>query len=168
MKNLLIIAGANATLGAADFACQLIAQLSSDSEVVAVKVNATFDKACKLCVSVLREEDYILLEERNATSTDDSSRMLAAGAVRVWSVQAQGLGLRRCWSQLKKHLPQDTPLIVVSDELAHIEQSALLVLLQDDEYEGDTALASSAHCTVRSDSECHIHFSGGAWHCAMS
>lgn len=166
MKNLLIIAGTNATLGAADLACQLISRLSADYEVVAVKVNAAFDKACKLCVSVLREEDYILLEERNATSTDDSSRMLAAGAARVWSIQAQGLGLQRCWSQLQKHLPQDTPLVVVSDELAHIEHSAALVLLQDDERQNDAALASSASCIVMSDDKCHIHFEEGFWLCS--
>ena len=164
MKNLLIIAGTNCEVGKTALASKLIEEYSRVHKVTAIKIDPDFKSDCKLCISMLSEEDYIITEERSTTSESDSSRMLAAGADKVLSIQAKGKGLERCFAKLRTLLPKDSPIIIESDDLSELVKPGCLILLSGNKpIEYNQHLLGLADIHINAQEEIALQFKNGRW-----
>jgi len=84
MSNLLLIAGNGRNVGKTYLACSIITKFSKLEEVTGLKISPHFHSYNAEDV-LFRNENYIVLNEKNITSKD-SSFMLQAGAKKVYFV----------------------------------------------------------------------------------
>ena len=91
MKNLLIVAGAGRNVGKTEFVCRLIQRWSRSQEIYALKVSAIHpDEAVyhgDHGDEVQRQTGAHLYEETRDDMVKDTSRMLRAGARKVFYLQ---------------------------------------------------------------------------------
>lgn len=85
-NNIILIAGAGRNSGKTKLACQIIAHLSEQQEVVAIKVSPHFH-ALPDDASLLFDSPEIVISEEIDTGNKDSARMKQAGAARSFYVQ---------------------------------------------------------------------------------
>ncbi len=83
IPNLLIIAGTGNKSGKTSMACRIIGQFRHH-EIVSVKITPHFHKTTPGLVLISEKSGYSVYEETNNDISKDTSRMLNAGASRVF------------------------------------------------------------------------------------
>ena len=130
MRNLLIVAGSGRNVGKTEFACRLIEKFSRTSDVYGLKVSAVYPD----------EEIYHgghgpaggaehLIEERRLDQDKDTSRMLRAGARRVFYLQGDDARLKDGFKQFRSLIPAGAAVVCESGSLWQFVQPGLLVLV---------------------------------------
>uniref|UniRef100_UPI003217B1F2 hypothetical protein n=1 Tax=uncultured Draconibacterium sp. TaxID=1573823 RepID=UPI003217B1F2 len=103
MPNLLLIAGNGRNVGKTFFACKVIEKLSAHTKVCAIKISSHFHPFVQKDV-LIQNKRFVVLEEKHITAKD-SSRMLQAGAERVFFVMAKQEHLYETFRHLENYLP---------------------------------------------------------------
>lgn len=125
MNNALLIAGCGRNVGKTSAGCDLVKELSLKTPVYVVKISSHFHVLTD-SLNVLTSEDKLMIaEETDAFSGKDSSRYLAAGATRVWYVQAHEESLPALVKWLTENISSEQPVIIESGGLGrHIHPGA--------------------------------------------
>lgn len=103
MPHLLLIAGNGRNVGKTTVACQIIARFAAEIPVTAVKISPHFH-AFDADELVFGTENFVILNETKQTEKD-SSRMLQAGASKVFFVMAKPGFLNEATEKLLQFLP---------------------------------------------------------------
>ena len=82
IPNLLLIAGTGPNR-AKHLACRIIEQFR-DLSITAIKITPHFHETTPGLDSIIRREGYAIYEETNRETSKDTSRMLKAGATKVY------------------------------------------------------------------------------------
>ena len=130
MKNLLIVAGAGRNVGKTEFVCRLIARLASQKEVYGLKVSAIHpdediyhgDHSTELAETNLFEETRFDLDK-------DTSRMLRAGARKVYYLRGDDEQIRTGFTHFQQMISPTAPIVCESGSLWKYVQPGLLVLV---------------------------------------
>ena len=130
LTNLLIVAGAGRNVGKTEFVCRLIARLAGEQEVYGLKVSAIHpdegmhhgDHSTDLAAPSLFEETRFDLDK-------DTSRMLRAGARKVYYLQGDDKQIRTGFTHLQQIIPRSAPIVCESGSLWKYVQPGLLVLV---------------------------------------
>ena len=101
--NVLLIAGNGRNVGKTYLACKIIEQLSKFGKVTGIKISSHFHPVNEKDV-VLKTKNFVIAEE-NEINRKDTSRMLQAGAEKVYFVMAQQKNLNSAFFELNKILP---------------------------------------------------------------
>jgi hypothetical protein len=86
--NMILIAGAGRNVGKTNLACELIRHFSSALEVVGIKISPHFHQKSHENELVNQSDKFIISKEIHTESQKDSSRMLKAGAHKVYFIEA--------------------------------------------------------------------------------
>jgi len=86
--NMLLVAGAGRNVGKTSFICELIGHFSSLQELTGIKISPHHHSMSDENMMIHQSDHFIIREEANAGSGKDSSRMLKAGAKRVYYIEA--------------------------------------------------------------------------------
>jgi len=113
-------------VGKTTLACRIIRHLSQTERVIGIKVSAHFHPFNESDV-LFRGHSFIILNERQI-SRKDSSRMLQAGAEKVYFVMAEKESLQQALEKLLKLLP-DSLLVCESGGLDKIAQPGLFLFV---------------------------------------
>lgn len=128
IPNLLIIAGTGTKSGKTSLACRIIEQFS-DLNIAAIKITPHFHKATTGLILISEKTGYTIYEETNKDSPKDTSRMLNAGADRVFFAKVWDDKLLNVFKELMRYLPSKGPVICESPVLRSYIEPGVFILM---------------------------------------
>jgi hypothetical protein len=128
IPNLLIIAGTGNKSGKTSIACRLIEQFRH-LEIVSVKITPHFHETTPGLVLISEKSGYSVYEEKNGDISKDTSRMLKAGASRVFFAKVTDNSLVKAFEEIMEHIPEGTPIICESPALRNYTEPGLFVIM---------------------------------------
>lgn len=134
--NILLVAGTGRNVGKTLFACKVIQKLSETHRTVGVKISPHFHEPESNLKYLYKSEGLVIVEEQKI-SHKDSSRMLQAGAEKVFYVQAKNENLADAFNLIVKSIHPEQPVVIESGGLYEILEPGLLVFVTGEEPKKD-------------------------------
>ena len=130
-KQLLIVGGTGRNVGKTEFICRLIQRISLNVPVYAIKVSAQFpEEEIYHGNHSADESEFHVFEETNRTSDKDTSRMLRAGAVKVFYLRSDDRRIEVGFENLVKHIPQKAAVVCESNSLGKFVKPAISIIVR--------------------------------------
>lgn len=130
-KQLLVVGGTGRDVGKTEFICQLVSKISAIKPVYALKVSAIYpDEELYHGSHTTKEKNLHLYEETRLTTNKDTSRMLRAGAQRVFYLQSNDEGIRSGFDEFFKIVPEKAVIICESNSLGQFVAPALSIIVK--------------------------------------
>lgn len=136
--NFIIIGSTGRNTGKTEFACRLINSWSGKSEVVGLKVT-TINKhegkcprggdGCGVCSSLVG--DYEIIEETGLDGKKDTSRMLVAGAKKVYWLKVSSTALDNGIEALLKLIPDDVAVVCESNGVRNVLEPGIFLVIKN-------------------------------------
>jgi hypothetical protein len=128
IQNLLLIAGTGTKSGKTTLACRIIQQFR-DLNITAIKITPHFHETTPGLTTIHEETGYAIYEETNTESDKDTSRMLKAGASKVYFAKVLDDRLLYVFNKIHDLIPEGTPIICESPALRYYaEPGAFLII----------------------------------------
>lgn len=161
LKNLLIIAGAGRNVGKTELVCRLIKKYSSQRDIYGLKVSAIYpDEAIYHGDHSNQQFTTNLYEEIRSDQEKDTSRMLRAGAKKVFYLQGDDEQIRAGFLEFQRLIPDAAPVICESSSLWKYVRPGLLVLVKAAHVEiKPRAVEIAEHASLIVDSDGRSGFS---------
>ena len=129
IPQLLIVAGTGRNSGKTTLVCDIIRSNCPHQRLAAIKVSPHFHDMVPDGEVLEEREDLFLMEETNRETGKDSSRMLSAGAWRVFYAMATDETVREVLGRVLRRLPEGTALICESGGLRKYVQPGLFLVM---------------------------------------
>lgn len=128
IQNLLLIAGTGTKSGKTTLVCRIIEQFRH-LNITAIKITPHFHETTPGLRIIYEESGYSIYEETNADSPKDTSRMLRAGAARVYFAKVLDNNLLVVFNKIKELIPEGAPIVCESPALRYyVEPGAFLII----------------------------------------
>ncbi len=128
VPNLLIIAGTGNKSGKTTLACKLIEQFRN-LNVISLKITPHFHETTPGLKLLVENPGYAIYEETNRELSKDTSRMLRAGASRVFFAKVTDNSVLKAFRQILNLIPSDSPVICESPSLRYFIDPGLFVIM---------------------------------------
>ena len=129
-KKLLLIGGTGRNVGKTEFVCRLIRMVAKKYDVYALKVSAIFpDEDIFHGNHGEALEHQSLFEETRGDTSKDTSRMLRAGAKKVFYLQSDDKSIKQGYSRFCDLIPQDAIVVCESSSLGYYVKPGLHVIV---------------------------------------
>lgn len=125
-----MVSGSGRNCGKTTLCCLLINQLKKSDRVIGLKISPHFHTNKQINTIVFEGSDYTVYNETEKESGKDSSRMLAAGAEKVYFIQCTDEKLPYLYSILKHLLPDDIPVVCESGSFANHYKPGMHILIK--------------------------------------
>ena len=122
----LIISGNGRNTGKTTYACRLISRTSSKYAITAIKVSPHFHPNRNFRNILLSDENYVICIENDADGEKDSSRMLRAGAKKVYYIEATDSHLETAIKALLGKIRVEGPVICESGGMRNLVRPSLV------------------------------------------
>ncbi len=132
VPGLVIIAGTGNKSGKTSAACRLIEQFR-DPGIIAVKITPHLHETTHGLAEVVRGPGYDIFLETNPGTDKDTSRMLRAGASRVFFARATDEYLAGAFRMIQDLIPAGTPVVCESAALRHFIEPGLFIIMTSKE-----------------------------------
>ena len=154
LKELLIVAGGGRNVGKTEFACRLIEQFSTQTEIYGLKVSAIHPDEAIYHGDHSTQQFANLSEETRYDKEKDTSRMLRSGAKKVFYLQGDDEQIRTGFWEFQRMIPAAAPVICESSSLWKYVRPGLLVLVKAAHVEiKPRALEIAKHASLIVDSD---------------
>lgn len=140
-ENYIVVGSTGRNTGKTEFVCRLIQQYSQEYRIVGVKVVAIErnehescpkgGKGCGVCSSL--ESEYEILEESIIDPSKDTSRMLIAGAQKVYFLKVDKDSLEEGFKALTRVIPDDAMVIIESNSIRKVFIPGLFIVIKNAE-----------------------------------
>lgn len=128
IQNLLLIAGTGTRSGKTTMACRIIHDLK-ELKIVAIKITPHFHETTPGLASIERGGGYEVYEETDTGSSKDTSRMLKAGAHRVYFAKVLEDQLLKVFEKITGLIPAGTPVICESPALRNFVVPGVFIIM---------------------------------------
>ena len=137
LDGMLMIGSAGANAGKTELACALLRQFGKSAEIVGIKVTTIRSKdgqcprggeGCGVCSSL--DGDFSITEEGDTASDKDTSRLLAAGASRVFWLRVMETHLEETMTALLDIIGPDAITICESNSLRKAVKPGLFLIVE--------------------------------------
>jgi len=128
IPNLLLIAGTGTKSGKTSMACRIIRQFP-DLKITAIKITPHFHETTAGLVPVSEKSGYAIYEETERNSFKDTSRMVEAGADKVYFAKVWDDQLSDVFSEIMKSVPAGTPVICESPALRNFAAPGVFIIM---------------------------------------
>ncbi len=144
--NFIILGSTGRNTGKTEFACRLIEKQSKEQPIYGVKVVSINhnkgncprgEKACSVCESL--GSDYEITEETQLHPKKDTSRMLMAGAHKVYFLKVNTNALEKGLKALLETIPEGALTVCESNSIRKVIEPGLFLVIknpQEDEVKG--------------------------------
>ena len=169
--NLLLIAGTGTKSGKTSMACRIIRQFP-ELKITAVKITPHFHETTPGLVSISEATGYVIYEETERNGFKDTSRMLDAGAERVYFAKVWDDQLFEVFNGIMKLIPEGTPVICESPAMRNIAEPGLFIIMTSDtidKYKDISHLQKLPHVMFKYEEldttgTIPVSFENGSWH----
>ncbi len=131
LPNLLLVAGTGNKSGKTSFACKVIEQCV-DQGIVGIKITPHFHETTPGLVLLEETEGFSVYEETDPETGKDTSRMLKAGAARVFFAKVTDSDLLSAFKKVLEYIPGGTPIVCESPALRHYVEPGMLVIMNSE------------------------------------
>lgn len=137
-SNILIIGSSGRNIGKTEFVCRIIEKHSEQNEIYGIKVIPLKKEeekchrgsdGCGLCDSL--EGEFDIIEEREFDSSKDTSRMLKAGAKKVFLLIADIKFLEKGISSVLKLIPEKAFVVIESNSIRKVIKPGLFIVIKN-------------------------------------
>lgn len=129
--NMVIVGGAGRNVGKTEFVCRLIQKFSGAMDIFGLKVSSIYpDEQIFHGDHSQDNEKNCLFEETRTAGTKDTSRMLRAGARRVFYLRSDDRSIASAFAEFRKKLPRDAVVICESNSLMDIVRPGLFLVVK--------------------------------------
>lgn len=132
--HLLIVGGTARNVGKTEFVCQLIKAISHNHSIYGLKVSAIFpDEGIYHGTHSDDVATRQVIEETRLDTSKDTSRMLQAGARRVFYLRSEDDGILSGYQEFKRQLPHDALIVCESNALGeHLKAGLQIIVTKKD------------------------------------
>lgn len=170
IPNLLLIAGTGNKSGKTTLACRIIEQFR-DKGVIGIKITPHFHETTPGLVLLKESEGYSVYEETNRDTEKDTSRMLKAGAGRVFFAKVTDKDLLTAFRDILHRIPEGTPIVCESPALRYYTEPGVFVIMRSDNANNNKnikQLQELPHVNIHLDvlltmNEIPFHYEAGKW-----
>jgi molybdopterin-guanine dinucleotide biosynthesis protein A len=137
-SNFIIIGSTGRNTGKTEFACRLIKTWSAKHRIFGLKVT-TINKnegkcprggeGCGVCSSLVG--DYEIIEETNGDAKKDTSRMLVAGAKKVYWLKVSSTALQSGVEALLKLIPDNVAVVCESNGVRNVLEPGVFLVIKN-------------------------------------
>ncbi|MGB2863405.1 MAG: NTP transferase domain-containing protein [Sedimentisphaerales bacterium] len=140
LDKMLMIGSAGSNVGKTELACALLGKFSKNHDIVGIKVTTIKDRdgqcprggeGCGVCTSL--EGNFCITEETNRSSGKDTSRLLAAGAGRVFWIRVLKEHLVEGITSLLDVIGPDVVSICESNSLRQVVEPGLFLIARNND-----------------------------------
>jgi hypothetical protein len=131
IPNLLLIAGTGTKSGKTTMACRIIEQFRAFN-ITAIKISPHFHETTPGLITIDEETGYAIYEETKTDSTKDTSRMLNAGASKVYFAKVLDDSLLLVFNRIKDLIPEGTPVICESPALRNFVNPGVFIIISSE------------------------------------
>lgn len=131
IPNLLLIAGTGTKSGKTTMACKIIEQFNN-LNITAIKISSHFHKTTKGLISKSETSGYSIYEETDRNISKDTSRMLKAGAHKVYFAKVWDKQLLEVFNIIMKYIPSNVPVICESPALRNYTEPGVFIIMTSD------------------------------------
>ena len=128
IKNLLLLAGTGTKSGKTSMACRIIRQFR-ELKIIAIKITPHFHETTEGLKAISERTGYAIYEETDRESFKDTSRMLKAGAHKVYFVKVWDDELFEVFNEIMKSIPAGTPVICESPALRNFAEPGVFIIM---------------------------------------
>ncbi len=155
-ERFLIIVGTNRNAGKTTFGCSLIAQHSASHLITGIKISPHFHPLEKDDKIIEKTSGYVIVEETKKGSGKDSSRMLDAGAGKVFYIQVWDENLENAMKALMPYIDPQSFVIIESGWARTIFQPGVFLILN----RKDDPITKTSIEAYKSKADLWINFDG--------
>jgi len=135
--NVLLVSGTGRNVGKTSLACRVIEKLHGTQRITAVKISPHLHEVNSGEALCAKYGQYAIFREEVKNQAKDSSRLLTAGARRVFYMQAIDNCLPEAWSKLREWLEAEEPVIIESGGIHKIINPGCTLFLGGGSKTGD-------------------------------
>lgn len=128
LDRLLLIAGTGRNVGKTSLACELIQEISRTKEVVGIKISPHIHSQNKGGELIAESDHYSIYREQDLDKKYDSSRMLKAGAKKVFYIQSEDHKVYEAFEQLLPELDENIAIVCESGGLRNYIKPSLFLM----------------------------------------
>jgi hypothetical protein len=126
--NLLLIAGTGNKSGKTTLACRAIEQFRG-SGIMGIKITPHFHETTPGLIGLVEKKGYSIFEETNPGTGKYTSRMLKAGAAKVFFSKVTDDNLLNAFTEIMKYIPEGTPVVCESPALRYYIEPGLFIIM---------------------------------------
>lgn len=156
-ENVLLIAGSGRNVGKTSLACDVIKKASQKSEVIGLKISPHIHTQHEKTKLILDNDHFSIYQELDPTTDKDSSRMLRAGANKVFYIQSEESYIGKAFQLLKNKLDEKIPIVCESGGLRNFIVPSVFLLCTK---EGNTFKESHKLLIPKADKIVNFHNPG--------
>jgi hypothetical protein len=131
IPNLLLIAGTGNKSGKTTLACRIIEDFRA-KEIMALKITPHFHDTTPGLLLLSENKGYSIYEELDPQSSKDTSRMLRAGARKVFFAKVTDNDLHNAFTEILKFIPDGTPIVCESPGLRYFIDPGIFIIMKSD------------------------------------
>jgi hypothetical protein len=131
VRNLLLIAGTGNKSGKTTLACRVINDFR-EKGIMAIKITPHFHETTPGLLLISENKGYSIFEELDTRSEKDTSRMLAAGAKKVFFAKVTDNNLLDAFNEMLTFIPDGTPLVCESPGLRYFLEPGIFVIMRSE------------------------------------
>jgi hypothetical protein len=131
IPNLLLIAGTGTKSGKTSMVCKIINQFPN-LNITAVKISPHFHETTAGLITITEKKGYSIYEETNRDTIKDTSRMLKAGAYKVFFAKVWDDQVLDVFNEIMESIPANTPVICESPALRNFIEPGVFVIMTSD------------------------------------
>ena len=131
ITNLLLIAGTGTKSGKTSLACRILKDFK-ELGITAIKITPHFHETTAGLVPLDENKGYSIYEETEMDSRKDTSRMLHAGALKVFFAKVWDDQLPDVFKKILEYIPPNTPVVCESPALRHFAEPGVFVIMTSD------------------------------------
>ena len=128
IKNILLLAGTGTKSGKTSMACKLIGNFP-ELKITAIKITPHFHETTAGLFRIKEGEGYSIYEETDRGSYKDTSRMLNAGAQKVYFAKVWDDHLSEVFHEIMKSIPAGTPVICESPAMRNFVEPGVFIIM---------------------------------------
>jgi len=129
--NLLLIAGTGNKSGKTTLACRIIGQFRNEG-VIGIKITPHFHETTPGLVLLSEAVGFSIYEETNAGTGKDTSRMLKAGAKRVFFAKVTDNDILSAFKIIIGYVPENAPIVCESPALRYFTEPGLFIIMDSE------------------------------------
>lgn len=129
LPNLLLIAGTGRNTGKTLLASAIIEKLSHDLKITGLKISPHFHNGTESLKIIYQNENFNIYQETSLVSTKDSSRMLKAGANRVYYIECYDEYMKEAFEEFLQITEISGPFVCESPALRKYIKPGVFIIV---------------------------------------
>lgn len=128
MNRLLLIAGTGRNVGKTTLACEIIHEISRKNKVIGIKISPHNHSQNEGAELIAETDYYSIYREQDLNKKHDSSRMLGAGAKKVFYIQSEDYKVYEAFEQILPELDESMAIVCESGGLRNYIKPSLFLM----------------------------------------